>query len=174
MNLHFESQSTFNKNNMKRTIEIQIRWLVYFFMGALLVSGITAFPIELELQIANKLLNQGTILGNWIDKVYNGYSLINQQYAFIAYGTDWLAFAHILIAILFFGVAKDPVRNVWIVLFGIIACISIIPLALIAGHTRGIPFFWQCIDMSFGVFGLIPLIMIYLRIQKLQNILIIK
>ena len=29
----------------------------------------------------------------------------------IAYGTDWLAFAHITIAVAFLGPLKDPVRN---------------------------------------------------------------
>jgi len=36
-------------------------------------------------------------------------------YPFIAYGTDWLAFAHFVIAIAFIGPWRDPVRNVWVV-----------------------------------------------------------
>ena len=38
-----------------------------------------------------------------------------------------------------------------------IACALVIPLALIAGLIRGIPFFWRVIDCSFGVVGIIPL-----------------
>ena len=38
-----------------------------------------------------------------------------------------------------------------------IACVLIVPLALICGPLRGIPPFWQLIDCSFGVFGIIPL-----------------
>jgi len=38
-----------------------------------------------------------------------------------------------------------------------IACALIVPLALICGPLRGIPFVWQLIDCSFGVFGIIPL-----------------
>ena len=38
-----------------------------------------------------------------------------------------------------------------------IACLAVIPLALICGPLRGIPWFWQPIDCSFGVLGIIPL-----------------
>jgi hypothetical protein len=83
------------------------------------------------------------------------------SYPFLAYGTDWLAFAHIVIAIAFWGPIKDPVRNVWVVEFGMIACVSVIPLALVCGPIRGIPFYWQLIDCSFGVVGLIVLIIVH-------------
>jgi hydrogenase/urease accessory protein HupE len=73
------------------------------------------------------------------------------------YGTDWLAFAHIVIAIAFFGAIRDPVRNIWVVEFGMIACMLVVPLALIWGGVRSIPFFWRLIDCSFGVFGILPL-----------------
>jgi len=38
-----------------------------------------------------------------------------------------------------------------------IACVLIIPWVLIFAPLRGIPVFWMLIDMSFGVFGIIPL-----------------
>ncbi|SCF41963.1 hypothetical protein [Micromonospora mirobrigensis] len=31
------------------------------------------------------------------------------------YGTDWLAFAHLVLAVAFWGPLRDPVRNVWVV-----------------------------------------------------------
>jgi hypothetical protein len=40
---------------------------------------------------------------------------------------------------LFIGPYLDPVRNKWVVTFGLIACAGVIPLALIADHIRGIP-----------------------------------
>jgi hypothetical protein len=83
-----------------------------------------------------------------------------RSYPFLAYGTDWLAFAHLMIAIAFIGPLKDPIKNIWVVEFGMIACASVIPLALICGFIRGIPFAWQLLDCSFGVFGFIPLAII--------------
>jgi hypothetical protein len=62
-----------------------------------------------------------------------------------------------VIAIAFLGPLRDPVRNVWVVEFGRIACLAIVPFVLVCGAVRGIPWFWQVVDTSFGVFGLMPL-----------------
>jgi len=79
------------------------------------------------------------------------------RHPWLAYGTDWLAFAHIVIAIFFIGPLIDPVRNIWVVQAGLIACALVIPLALICGPIREIPFGWRLIDCSFGIVGAIPL-----------------
>jgi hypothetical protein len=68
----------------------------------------------------------------------------------------------------FYGVYRDPVRNIWVVEFGMIACVGIIPLALICGPIRGIPSWWTVIDMSFGVFGIIPLYALRRMIKRLE------
>jgi hypothetical protein len=81
--------------------------------------------------------------------------------------TDWLGFAHLVIAVAFWGPIKDPVRNVWVVQFGMIACLAVIPFALIAGPIRGIPWWWQLIDMSFGIVGIVPLLAAYAQIRRL-------
>ena len=90
------------------------------------------------------------------------------SYSFLAYGTDWLAFAHIMIGIVFLGPLKDPVKNLWVVEFGMIACLLVIPLALVCGPIRGIPWFWRLVDCSFGVFGLIPLALVRRWILKMS------
>lgn len=153
------------EQSLKRNIK---RWIIFFII-ALTLSGLTAFPIETQLAwIANYLHYFPESLSNWINLVYQGVKESNQNYPFLAYGTDWLAFAHIIIAIAFIGPLRDPVKNIWVIQFGIIACILIIPLALIAGYIREIPFFWRLIDCSFGVFGIIPLIIIHKKIKKLE------
>jgi hypothetical protein len=83
----------------------------------------------------------------------------------LSYGTDWLAFAHLVIAMAFIGPWRDPVRNIWVIQWAMLCCVAVIPLALIAGPIRGIPFWWQCIDMSFGVIGLIPLWIVHRQIR---------
>jgi hypothetical protein len=55
------------------------------------------------------------------------------------------------------GALRDPVRNCWLFDFGLIACVAVIPFALVFGAVRGIPFWWRLIDCSFGVFGSVPL-----------------
>ena len=65
------------------------------------------------------------------------------------------------------GVLRDPVRNIWVVEFGMIACVMLIPLALIAGQVREIPFGWRLIDCSFGGFGIVPLAICRREIKRL-------
>ena len=142
-----------------------VRLLLGFFIAALLLSGLTAFPLAWELRVLNSWFGEGTAVGtalpglaHWLGYVRDGLETTARDYPFLAYGTDWLAFAHIVIAIAFLGPLIDPVRNIWVVNFGIIACLLVIPLALICGPIRGIPLGWRLLDCSFGVFGLIPLV----------------
>lgn len=167
--MYFEIQSTFLKFFMNDSTKIIRRWII-FFMVALFVSGLTAIPAEKGLSFLSRCFEPDTLMGEWIEKVYLGVVNTNNQYPFIAYGYDWLAFAHFVLAILFIGPLKDPVRNKWVVEFGMISCLLIIPFALVAGHFRGIPFWWRLIDCSFGIIGLIPLVICYRKINDLQNL----
>jgi len=155
-------------------LTIRIRLWLSFFILALLVSGVTAFPLVWEVTILQAWFGSGSTAGTawpelarWIVTVHAGLTDTQARYPFLFYGTDWLAFAHIVIAIAFWGPLRDPVRNVWVVEFGMIACGLILPLALVFGPLRGIPFFWQIIDCSFGVFGIIPLWLVRRDIMRL-------
>ncbi|WP_167156525.1 hypothetical protein [Streptomyces sp. MBT27] len=148
-------------------------WLAVFVV-CLVLSGLTAFPLVHELHWTQSLLHHTPIgdklpgLTGWIDRVRAGVDTADADYPFLLYGTDWLAFAHLVIAVAFYGVLRDPVRNVWVVEFAMIACAGIIPVALICGPLRGIPFWWSLIDMSFGVFGVIPLYVVRRKIKALE------
>ena len=100
--------------------------------------------------------------------MYQAVSYTNTHYPYLSYGTDWLAFAHLMLAVLFAGAVKDPVRNKWVVEFGIIAAVCIFLLAFIAGGIRQIPIFWQLIDCSFGVVTLMLLLPCYVMINKVE------
>ncbi|GAA0654084.1 hypothetical protein GCM10010193_00280 [Kitasatospora atroaurantiaca] len=52
--------------------------------------------------------------------------------------------------------------------WAVIACAGIIPLALICGPLRGIPLYWRFVDMSFGVIGVIPLLIVLRGIRRLE------
>lgn len=141
---------------MKKQLTIIRRWIILLII-ALILSGATAIPAETELSFISRLFPDGSVVGGWLDKVYLGLADTSKEYPFLAYGYDWLAFAHIVLAILFIGPLQNPVRNKWVIEFGMIACLLIIPFALIAGHFREIPFWWRLIDCSFGIIGLVPL-----------------
>ena len=146
-------QSTFKMERNKRIIR---HWLV-FFMIMLALSGITAMPAEWELSIAVKFFDDNSYVGNWLNEIYVAVRETGKHYPYLFYGYDWLGFAHLIIAIAFIGPYKDPVKNKWVIEFGIIASVLIIPFALVAGHFRSIPLWWRLIDCSFGVIGLFVL-----------------
>ena len=151
-------------------------WLGAFIIG-LVLSGITAFPLESELSWLVSILHadwlrpisEFTGLLPWIERVNSALRSTNAHYPFLAYGTDWLAFAHLVIAIAFVGPYIDPVRNKWVIIFGLIACAGVVPLALIAGAIRGIPFPWRLIDCSFGILGSVPLLLSVQSIGALER-----
>lgn len=152
----------------------RVRLLLVLFVVGLVVSGLTAVPLMWEIDILQHMLGDGTVVGQawppvarWVSLVHRALTETSQKYPFMFYGTDWLAFAHIAIAVAFWGPMQDPVKNVWVVEFGMIACLLVIPTAMICGPMRGIPFLWRLLDCSFGVFGIIPLWLARRYIQQI-------
>ena len=153
----------------------RIRNLILLFIVGLVLSGVTAFPIETELALAYANISSFPVyVQNWISTVYLAVKDTNKDYPYLSYGTDWLAFAHIVIAVAFIGPLRDPLKNIWVIEFGMIACVMVFPLAFIAGPIRGIPFYWQLIDCSFGVFGFALLYYCYRNIVQLRRVQIQK
>jgi hypothetical protein len=153
----------------------RVRVWLWIFLVCLVLSGLTAFPLETETGWLVDVVHRSWVpapdgLVRWVDRVHEGIVATNDAYPYLAYGTDWLAFAHLVIAVAFIGPLRDPVRNIWIIQFGMIACAGIIPLALICGPVRGIPLWWTVIDMSFGFFGVIPLWIVYRHIKAMEAV----
>ena len=139
--------------------------MLLFIIG-LVISGVTAFPLLWELGILTDFLGVGsatsadrhTGLTFWILTVRHGLETTYAAYPWIAYGTDWLAFGHLVIAGFFIGPMINPFTSRSAIYTGIVACVAVIPLAMICGPIRGIPFYWRLIDCSFGIIGTIPLL----------------
>lgn len=147
----------------------KIRWLLAIFMAGLVVSGVTAIPLVREVDalvattgadelIAQPVSTDPPAWARWLTRMRDALRGTDARHPILFYGTDWLAFGHIVIAISFIGAWRDPVRNAWLFDFGLIACALVIPWALIFGHARGIPIGWQLIDCSFGLLGAVPLL----------------
>ena len=154
-------------DRLRRRIRL---WLWVFLVG-LVFSGVTAIPLTAELDLLARLVGHGDNgLAHWVLRVRDGLREMDARYPFLAYGTDWLAFGHLMIAVAFLGPLRDPVRNVWVLTFGMIACVCVVPWALTFGAVRGIPFFWRLIDCSFGVFGLVPLWLCRRDVRALERL----
>ena len=145
----------------------QIRIALMIFIILLILSGITAFPLRTEMDFL--LLHKAAFpdfISDWIGEVYQA---VEKTPDLVLYGTDWLAFAHIIIALFFIPVYADPIRYKANLVVAMMACASVFPLAFICGPIRGIPFFHQLIDCSFGLFGFIPLFFVYRKIKQMKH-----
>jgi hypothetical protein len=155
-------------------LTFRIHVLLLIFILGLLVSGITAIPLETELKLLTQCIGGESGLSQWLLKVRDALVETNARYPFMAYGTDWLAFAHFVIAVAFVGPLRDPLKNVWVIEFGMIACALVVPFALVMGDVRGIPFGWRLIDCSFGIFGIIVLWFCWRQIKLLAKLVEVK
>ncbi len=154
--------------NLAGRLRRRLRCLTALFVLGLFFSGVTAIPLETELgwlvrmtdarvKVAGSPAGEGPAWATWLCRVQDALQETNQKHPFIAYGGDWLAFGHFMIALAFVWAWRDPVRHRWLFDYGLLACALVIPYALIFGGLRGIPIWWRLIDCSFGVFGALPL-----------------
>jgi hypothetical protein len=162
--------------DVKREL-LRLRFILAAFATALILSGVTAiFPLE-GLRLLGPFYSPGSVLhqvwpdlANWLSLVRTALEQTYAAYPFLAYGYDWLAFGHFIIAIPFVLAIRDPIRNSWVVPFGLAACLLVLPHALLFGAIRGIPLFWRLVDTLFGIGGLLLLLLIRGRTQRLQTL----
>ena len=145
----------------------RFRLAIALVIFGLIVSGATAFPLLSELNVLASLVTGGSSdlqpdhysgFAHWILKVREGLEVTYREYPFIGYGTDWLGFGHIVIALFFILPYRNPVRYRGVLHVGVVACVLVVPLAMICGEIRGIPFYWRLIDSSFGLLCIVPLL----------------
>lgn len=139
----------------------------------LFVSGVTVWPAVWELQAAVQLVwgdaaPEGT-LHRFVVQTIDALTVVGEEYPFLFYGYDWLAFAHIVLAILFAGAIRDPVRNVWVVQFGLICCALVPVLAAICVPLRGLPWAWVAIDFAFAPGAALPLWIALRDIRRIER-----
>ena len=152
----------------------QTKAALVLFSVALVLSGVTAiFPREgLRLLYPLYAPESGLhrvwpSMAQWLDLVHQALEDTYASYPFLAYGYDWLAFGHFIIAIPFLMALRDPLRHSWVVAYGIGACLAVLPFALVFGAIRGIPVFWRIVDTTFGIGGLIVLLILRRRLRRL-------
>jgi hypothetical protein len=134
--------------SLRRKIKIAI---IITIIG-LLLNGFSAIPLRTEVNIL--LSNPDALpqfLRDWLTYVNKGVNETSNNYSFMRYGFDWLGFAHLLIAIAFIGPLKDPIKNEWIVRWGMIASILSVLMAFGWERMRAIPLWWSFVDASIAI-----------------------
>jgi hypothetical protein len=157
------------QNRLRRKIKIAI----IITIAGLLLNGISAIPLISELKILlSKPDALPQFLRDWWMYVNKGVNNTTRFYPFMRYGFDWLAFAHLLIAIAFIGPLKDPIKNEWIIRWGMIASALSVVMALGWERLRGIPLWWSCIDAAIAIVAFIVLWLCNNWIKELKKIVI--
>ena len=149
------------------------KWMLAIVAAGLFLSGVTVWPAVSELKAG--------VIWIWGDEVATGefhrfilraiagLEETKMRYPFMLYAHDWLAFAHIMLAILFAGAIRDPVRNKWIVQCGLIMCALVPVLAGICNPIRELPGWWFWIDFSFAPGAALPLWIAYRDIKYVEQ-----
>ncbi len=107
----------------------KIRIYLAAFITLLVLSGVTAFPLKTEVTfLMNHLDWFNSTLKGWIISVNNA---VQATPDIVLYGTDWLAFAHIIIALFFIPVFINPIKYQINLNIGMVACLAVFPLAFI-------------------------------------------
>ena len=147
------------------------RWLGIFLVG-LILSGATAMILPPEVHwLAEQwaTMDKTSALAHWLQKVDNALQATQKTAPFLYYGTDWLAFGHFMLALVFFWAWREPVRYRGLFDFGLLACLSVLPFAFLCGALRDIPWWWRLVDCSFGILGAIPLWFCRRLASRLEN-----
>ena len=113
------------------------------FIFCLVMSGVTAFPLRHELELLSRILGvpsdapaaSQTGLSFWVATVRDGLWEAYSAHPWLGYGTDWLAFGHIVISLFFIGPWRAPVANAWVLKIGLVACAGVLPLPSFAGRS---------------------------------------
>jgi len=141
----------------------------------LFISGVTVWPAVPELKMIVGMIwgdsKPTSVLHTFILQAIAGLEFIDGNYPFMLYAHDWLVFAHIVLAILFAGAIRDPVRNIWVVQCGLIMCALIPVLAAIFIPLRGLPLRWFFIDCAFVPVAGLPLWIALKDIKRVESLL---
>jgi hypothetical protein len=148
------------------------KWMLGIVAFGLLVSGVTVWPAVPGLKLGVQLVwgagAPNGVLHAFVLKAIEGLEAVRRDYPFMLYAHDWLAFAHIVLAILFAGAIRDPVRNIWVVQCGLVMCALVPVLAAICIPIRGLPFCWFWIDFAFAPAAALPLWIALREIRKCE------
>lgn len=159
-----------NAENHQSQLRRKIKIAIIITIIGLLLNGVSAVPLRSELKI---LLSNPDVLPqflrDWWAYVNTGVNETTNKYNFMRYGFDWLGFAHLLIAIAFIGPLKDPVKNEWVVRWGMIASALSVVMAIGFERLRSIPLWWSFVDALIAIVAFVILWLCNKWIQELKK-----
>lgn len=127
--------------------------------GALVVSAVGTFELVATARATAALLASPPLAATarslgilpWLTDAARALDGVAATAPSLLYLADWLAFAQLALAVLFFMAVREPVRHAWVLTFGMGVSLAVLPLALVAGAVRGIPLAWRLVDCAIGL-----------------------
>jgi len=149
-----ELQQVINKN--ERQIALHVKGVMgLLILGGLCWFGMTYFT-HFALGVVRSIGLRGEFL-SFVIKMNSIAQLIESKYSFVSYGSDILGLIHLMLALLFVGPLTDAVKNIWVIHFGMLLCIAFVPVSIVSGLLRGVPFVWCLIAILFAALGFVLL-----------------
>ncbi|HUT52732.1 MAG TPA: hypothetical protein VM658_05020 [bacterium] len=156
----------------------RVRVMLGIVAAGLFLSGMTCYFLPWELRtVIDVVWGRGEGAGAFMPQMHafilkmeQAVLMVRSDYPELFLGTDYLGFAHALLAILFIGAIRDPARNIWVIQFGIIASVLVVPAAFLFGSLRGAPWLHYLVDSSFGAGAVIFLYAAYRGARSLEKV----
>ncbi|MCX6182585.1 MAG: hypothetical protein NT150_11735 [Bacteroidetes bacterium] len=162
----YQMQPLISKNDNNIVLFLRV------FIAVLVISGLCYFSLPF---LSKKILGLSNSIGvrgefySFASKLSQAATYNSSHYPFMGYSTDLLGFAHLMFALLFVGPILDPDKNEYVVRFGLIVCLLLVPTVLVAGWVREIPMIWIIINCFFGIFGFLLLYKVFKMIKANQK-----
>jgi chromate transport protein ChrA len=160
-----------------KTVQRRLRVLLTLFIVLLLLAALTAWFLIPALSIFQRLVGEGTFIGSsfpsvahWVTLIQKALVETKEKYPFMFYGTDWVGFAHLVMIIACIGPLRNPIKNIWVLQFSMIGCILMIPMTLITGIARGLPWFWHLFDCVIAATGAILFLMCWRYARQMETL----
>ncbi len=154
----------------------RIRLCLALLMAGLLFSSLPGFfPLNgtkwiLGLLARTSHFGDGTPLFTWFLGTRQALMATSLTARFLFYATNRDGLSRILFALLFLGPYRDPVRNRWVINFGLLSCAALVLFAFVAGEIQGMPFLWRCADAAFALLCALPLLLCKHYIHLFEHI----
>ena len=155
----------------EKQLRKRIKVAIIITIVGLLLNGISSLPLRTELDILLRYPDRlPPFLLEWWTYVRQGVYETSEKYNFMRYGFDWLAFAHLIIAIAFIGPLRDPIKNQWVIQWGMIVAALSILMAFGWERMRDIPIWWSFVDAGISYIAFTVLWLCNKWIGKLKSI----
>lgn len=107
----------------------------------------------------------------WLQHIQLQLGRDSDLHPMLHFCADLFAFVQLVFALALIGPLRNPIRNQWVIQFGILACCGLIPVALILGPWHGLPMAWRLVSCGAALCGIVTLMLCRHYITLYENVI---